>query len=148
MIRKSLTKNFIFVWDKDPALDKDHDDFESLWKQYEESGDVGVLPVLGGSQLAKFVCKPLSMNAYSRLASEPSEVAKCIEAVRYGLQAVSGYFIDGVEVKIEEGDKQKDGTDVRLKDAFLNRIWDPPLFGLMASAIHKASVLDPTRAAD
>jgi hypothetical protein len=140
MIKKSLTKNFVFVWEKDPALDKEHAEFEALWKAYEESRDPS-------GKLAKFTCKPLSMNAYARMTSEPSELLKCIEVVRYGLQAISGYELDGVEVKIEESDKSKDGADARLKDSFLNRIWDPLLFGAIAKAVHDASILDPTRAA-
>ncbi len=146
MIRKSLTKNFVFVWEKDPALDKEHEGFAEAWAAYEESLDPAVLPVVTGETLAKFVCQPLSMGGYGRMMSEPSEFNRCIEAVRYSLKSMSGYSIDGIEIKIEEGDKQKDGLDHRLKDSFLNKIWDPMLFVALGLAIIKSSVLDPTRA--
>lgn len=146
MITKSLTKNFIFVWDKDPDLDKGADGFADAWKAFEESGDPSGLPVVSGGKLARFVCAPLSMAGYSRVSAEVTDIGRCTEAVRYGLRQVEGFVLDKVELKAGDSDRRRDGRENPLKDEFLEKIWDPNLIVSMGVAIIKNSQLDPTRA--
>lgn len=146
MIQKKLLRKFQVVWDQDPAFDRQADGWDAAWKKYVESRDPSGLPVKDGLKPCIFHCKPLTMNGYGRLLSEPTKLGQCVEAVRYGLDKVDGFEVDGLPMAFDTTSFEQDGKDKRLKSDVLEQLFDPLIFLSVGSAIIDESQLDPTRA--
>jgi len=145
-ISKKLLRKFQVVWDQDPAFDRQADNWDAAWKAYVESRDPSGLPLKDGLKPSIFHCKPLTMGGFNRMLGEMTQLGQFIEAVRYGLDNVEGFEIDGVALKIDTSSHEPDGRERRLKAEVMDQLFDPILFAAIGAAIIFESQLDPTRA--
>jgi len=146
LIQKKLLRKFQVVWDQDPAFDRQADGWDAAWKKYVESRDPSGLPVKDGLKPCVFHCKPLTMGGFNRMLGEMTQLGQFIEAVRYGLENVDGFEVDGMPLRLDTTSHENDGRDRRLKADVMDQLFDPILFAAIGSAIIAESQLDPTRA--
>ena len=63
---RSLIASFRYVWEKDPALDKEHPDYN--YAAFTETRDLKHLPTLPGRELAIFDCRPLTARQFAMVS--------------------------------------------------------------------------------
>lgn len=140
MIKRSLTGTKTWIWEGDPALNKDHAEYD--YKAYREDFDEKHLPCIEGQVPARFTIGPLSREQFVHAMGQSGGLPMMIEAVAYGLHAVTGYEADGRPVELA---RQKSDHGQRLTKASLDAIFEPELFADLGIAILGLSKLDPLR---
>lgn len=142
MIRLNTTAPVIYVYPKDPAIDKDHPDYN--WEEFRKTGDVKHLPAKDGEKLTIFHIKRLSRQRYIAMA-EKKGLEAMEDAVKYGLTAVENLSVGDGSFRLEF---KGEGRDRRLTDGCCDGLFEPGLFYDLGMRIVELSHISPLSAAD
>lgn len=135
MLSYSSVSAVPFVYDGDPAIDKDSPAYSR--EQFEKTGDLAHLPLVAGSTARIFRVKRLSRRQFFRVMSlQLTEQVQ--EAVAYGL----------VSMEPSDADLKRKASDTgeRLTDASLDKLFDlgPQVMIALGSYIVGLGKPDPT----
>lgn len=126
----------------DPAVNREHEEFESLWQEYRKGNDLTKIPVKEGAKLALFELAPLSRKQLLKVMSMSIPLEQCTEAVAFSLRSVSGFEVNGEPLEISHSNV--DG-EKRVKPDCLDKLFDPLLFGELGARVLELNRLDPTK---
>lgn len=139
MISLSSLGRLKYVSHTDPALDKDHADYD--FEKFKETGDAKYIPVRDGCQPSTFDLVGLKRPQFIHCASQPNEMLRAIEAVAYGLKGCDNVAIDG-QVTIKH---KKSELGERVDNEVLDRLFRRfPLMSELAARILDLSQAHPT----
>lgn len=136
MITISTLSSCPWIWDGDPALDKDSPAYNR--EAFERTGDLAHLPVREGSKATVFHVKRLTRKQFFRVMGLDVH-EQVIEAVAYGLQSCDPATLVPLSRKASDvGD--------RLTDQSLDALYElgPTVMIAMGSFIVGLSRPDPT----
>ncbi len=139
-LKQALTGTYEYMFHEDAAIDREHPDFDP--KAYEEDWDPKHLPVKSGEKPTRFICRPLSREAVTKVVglTGPAGMDNQTEAaqltVAYGLRSIA----NGPDVpwKVGNGDR----LDSKTMDA-LFQVYGLAFFGRLAQVIFARSALSP-----
>lgn len=129
-----------FVWNKDPALDRDHDQFDELYDKHLQDGDTTHLPLIEGRVPTIWTLKRLTVPALEHVLGQSGQMKQMVEAVAFGLVTLRNFGGRGdTELRTRKTDVGK-----RLHPETLDKIFNIEAFPAVGLAVIGLSTLDPT----
>jgi len=133
MIASRSTDSVVHVYSQDPAIDKDHPDFD--WDRFKETGEMKYLPIKEGQTPTVFQIRRLTRRQFLKVIKS-DDAEQFSEAVAYGLRGIKDW---GAPVDLKfQGDGQE-----RLHPDTLDRIFAVELFVELGARIMELSRLAP-----
>lgn len=139
MLQRSFIQSTKYISSLDPAIDRDHPDFN--WEDYRRTGEAKHLPLREGAQATVFELAPLTRKQMARVLGFERVLDQCTEAVACGLRQVSNFIVDGQPLIVEH---QGNDGERRVKSSVLDKLFDPVLFGELGTRIMEINRLVPT----
>ncbi|HYE58141.1 MAG TPA: hypothetical protein VD948_06530 [Rhodothermales bacterium] len=135
----SSKERVLVLYSEDPALDKDHPDFN--WDLWLKTGDLKHAPTKQGMEPNRYWVRKLRMHRFEQVLDTPG-ARQVREAVAWGLTAVEGHTFNGEPVVLKF--KKISDAEQRLTDESLEQLYSPELFGELGARIVELSRLHPT----
>jgi hypothetical protein len=137
-LQRDLTQHYDHVWTSDPAIDKEHANFDA--DEYLKTGDMKFAPLRDGEKPTVFKIAPLSRKQWLDVTSRDGLTERLDAAVSYGLRSVENLEINGSPFQLEHEQSSKGS---RVKQAYLDQIWDPELMTEIGAKVIQISKIDP-----
>ena len=137
-LKKNLTETITHIWTDDPAIDSSSPEFNA--DKYIETGDEKYLPMKEGEEPTRFRIAPLTRKQWLEVSSQGGLTAQVDVAVAYALRGVENLEINGSPLHLETEPTSKGN---RVKQEYLDQIWDPSLMTELGARIISISRLNP-----